>query len=536
MSQSALEKLRVYRDDLVLYGRECLKVRDKAGDLKPFLFNASQRQLHERLEQQLEEFGWVRALCLKGRQQGVSTYTAARFYQKTSMRKGRNTYILAHEQTASTNLFNIVDRYHRHNPFAPSVGISNIKELVFDKLDSSYVVATAGAKEGGRGRSISLFHGSEVAFWNNAPAHFAASVQAVPLLPGTETILESTSAGPSGEFYERWQLAEAGDGDYIPVFLPWFLDAGYQRPPEIGFELSKDAEEGELSEADYAEMYGLTLAQMAWRRAKIYELRSAQTFKREYPADPEEAWADTGDHEPVIPPLLAMRARKREREGVGPKILGIDPASGGGDRFAIAFRQGLKCHWIRYRNKVDHMEAVEWVDSVIQEVQPDRVNIDAGNIGSAIISSLRARRREYQTLISAVNFGGTSQAKLARPKQPGPKNRRAEMWMRCREWLESVEGVQIPDESVIQSDLAAPRRKPSLTNDFVLESKDDMKARGVRSPDLADGLCLTFASLDFIPSKPSVATPSFGLIDAPKTVTTPVFDLPFSGGGGSWMA
>jgi hypothetical protein len=536
MSQAALDKLRFLRGDLAAMARECLKIRTKAGQFVPFEFNDGQMIVHAALEAQRLEFGWVRAQILKQRQGGISTYIAARYYHKTSLNKGVNTYILSHEQSSSDALFSIVDRYQRNNPFAPHVGVANIKELVFDRLESTYQVATAGAKEGGRGRSISLFHGSEVAFWNNAPAHFAASVQAVPLEVGTEVVLESTSNGPSGEFYERWQDCEAGKGDYIPIFLPWFVSKEYARPPPIGFELTREADEGELSEEEYRDLYKLSLAQMAWRRAKIVELRSATTFKREYPADPSEAWTAKGDHEPFIDANLVLRARKRQRDAFGPKILGIDPASGGGDRFAVALRQGLRVPWVRYRNKIDHLEAVEWVDSLIQEVRPDRVFIDAGNIGSALITTLKAKRREYQTLIVAVNFGGTSQAKLARPKNPGPKNRRAEMWARSLEWLQLVEGVQIPDDHVLQSDATGPRLKPSLTNDTVLESKGDMKARGVRSPDLWDSVALTFASTEFIPAAPSsVATTSFGLIDGSQSVTTTLD--PFVGyGGGGWMA
>lgn len=535
MSQAALEKLKHLRGNFADMARECLKIRTKAGNFVNFEQNAGQQIVHAALEQQKREFGWVRALILKQRQGGISTYIAARYYHRTSMHKGVNTYILSHEQSSSDALFSIVDRFQRSNPFAPHVGTSNVKELVFDKLESSYQVATAGATEGGRGRTISLFHGSEAAFWKNAPAHFAASVQAVPMEDGTEVVLESTSAGPSGEYYERWQDAEAGKGDYMPIFLPWFISPEYARTPPMGFELFTDAEDGELSEADYADMYALSLPQMAWRRAKIVELRSSATFKREYPADPSEAWTAKGEHSPFIDPLLVLRARKRERQGFGAKIMGIDPTSGGGDRFSIALRQGLRLHWTRYRNRIDPMEAVEWVDSEIQTVQPDRVYVDAGGGGAQLISALRAKRREYATLLVAVNFGGTSQAKLARPKMPGPKNRRAEMYERSLDWLQLPEGVQVPDDSVLQSDATATRRKPTLTNDLLLESKDEMKARGIRSPDLWDSVVLTFASLDFIPSQPGVAVPSFGLIDSGQSVTTPLPITDFSGGGGSWM-
>jgi hypothetical protein len=144
-----------------------------------------------------------------------------------------------------------------------------------------------------------------LAFWANAAAHFAASVQGVPLEAGTEIILESTSSGAAGEFYERWLDAEAGRGDYIPIFLPWWLSKEYSREPEAGFQLLTEAEvDGEMSEQEYADTWKLSLRQMCWRRYKIFELRSLQLFQREYPASPSEAWTAPPGMEPFISRLL----------------------------------------------------------------------------------------------------------------------------------------------------------------------------------------------------------------------------------------
>ncbi len=96
-----------------------------------------------------------------------------------------------------------------------------------------------------------------------------------------------------------------------------------------------------------------------------------------------------------------------------------------------------------------------------------------------------------------VNFGATSEAKNARPKVPGPKNRRAEMWQRMQEALAAPEGFKLPDDDALQTDLTSPRLKPQLNNDFLLESKDEMKKRGVKSPDLGDSVALTFATREF---------------------------------------
>ncbi len=491
---AALERLRTLRRDFKIYAPAVLKLRNKAGQIQDFTFNPAQEYLHDRLEHQKSQMGWVRALVLKGRQQGVSTYTAGRFYHRTSLHKGINTYILAHEQSASDTLFGIVDRYQRSaGALAPHVGTSNLKELEFDQLDSSYNVATAGAKAGGRGKATSLFHGSEVAFWPNAKDHFAASVQSVPLLPGTEVILESTSAGAGGDFYERCQDAEAGRGDYILVFLPWWLSPEYSREPELGFALSREEIDGEVSEEEYRDLHKLTMGNMAWRRAKMQELRDPLLFRREYPATSADAWTAPPGHVPYIDALLVLRARKRSVEGIGPLVIGVDPASQGGDRFSVAWRRGLRVEKVEYRNRINHEEGVAWIRDIIDKDQPARVNIDAGNIGANMVTSLKNLGPKYVEIVRGVNFGGTSEHRLAMPKIPGPYNRRAEMWKRMKDFLELAEGVSIPDDGAIQADLVAPKQKPRLDNFMQLESKEEMKNRGIRSPDMGDAIALTFA-------------------------------------------
>lgn len=488
----ALERLKFLRGNQEHYAGSVLKIRAKDGSIQPLVFNAAQRMVHEALEKQKAEKGWVRALVLKARQQGISTYITARFYHRTTLWPGVNTYLLAHEQQASDNLFDFVDRYQRMSPLAPHVGVSNVKTLEFDKLGSSYTVATAGTKAGGRGRALTLFHGSEAAFWPNAKDHFAASVQAVPLLPGTEIVLESTAAGPSGEFYERWQNAVAGIGDYIAIFIPWFVTSEYTREPEPGFTLNAEPEEGQLSEMEVAEMFKLNLGQMCWRRAKIIELGSITRFQQEYPSTAEEAFV-AAEKNSYIDPLCVLRARKRKVDAGGPLILGVDPAGAGGDRFSVAFRRGHRVERVIYRDKIDATEAVAWVRGLIDDNGPARVFIDSGGLGAPLITFLKSAGPLYAKIVTGVNFGAKSQAKNARPLVAGPKNRRAEMWMRSREWLRQEDPVQIPDDDALQADATSVWVMNDVNNDLVLSSKEQMKAKGIRSPDLWDSVALTFA-------------------------------------------
>ena len=485
-----LAKLTRLKLDLPFFAGGCLSIRGKDGRIARLQLNRPQRWLHQRLEVQRAATGKVRALVLKARQQGLSTYIGARFYHRSSMRRGRQVFILAHEQGAADNLFDMVGRFHASNPLAPATGSANARSLSFPGLDSGYMVGTAGSAETGRSRTIQYLHGSEAAFWKNAPGHFAGLVQAVPDQPGTEIILESTGDGPQGEFFERWRQAEAGVGDYAAVFVPWFWSADYRRLPPAGFALDE-------AEADYAALHGLDLGQMAWRRAKLAELRDPMLFMQEYPATAVEAFASTG-HDSFIRPAAVLAARKSNLEGVGPLVVGVDPKREGSDRFAIAWRRGRKLLKVTGDpSPVDTLTAAGRIKTLIDEDHPARVFMDVGGNGGAIADVLSSWGEPYASRVRLVNFGSAPlEGERILPdgsRQPGPRNRRAEMWSRSRDWLQAEGGADLPDLDALQADACAPGYSYDMSQRLVLESKERMAARGARSPDLWDAVTLTFA-------------------------------------------
>jgi len=475
---------RRLRDDFAHYASKCLKIRTKAGGIEPLVLNRAQLYLHDRLERQLAETGKVRALVLKGRQQGVSTYTGARFYHLATHRRGHRVFILTHEQEATDNLFDMANRFHEHCPalVRPHTGKANAKELDFDRLDSGYKVGTAGTKAVGRSQTIQIFHGSEVAFWPHADTHAAGVIQAVPDIPGTEILLESTANGLGNFFHQKWQQAEAGQSEYIAIFIPWYWQEEYTKPVPPGFRL-------EPEEVEYQEAYGLTLGQMAWRRAKIVELGDPLLFKQEYPANAAEAFQLTG-HDSYIQPALVMKARKNTCEAAGPLVLGVDPARYGKDRFSIAWRRGRKLLKVESKSKLDTIAGAGWVKQVIEANGPARVFIDVGGVGAGVADLLRDWFGPR--LVRHINFGGE-------PLHPpgaqggGPRNRRAEMWMLSKQWLEDPGGADIPDSDALQADACGPSYKYDSNTRLVLESKEDMLRRDVRSPDEWDAVALTFA-------------------------------------------
>lgn len=286
ISEKALANFRRCKADFVYYASLNLKIKDKAGGLVPLALNAAQRYAHGLIEKQLKDTGMVRCLILKGRQQGLSTYTEARFYWRTTLNKGKQAYILTHEQAATDNLFGMVQRYHEHSMLKPHTGASNAKELNFDLIDSGYKVGTAGSKAVGRSGTLQFFHGSECAHWPNAQSHIAGVMQSIADADGTEIILESTANGIGGVFYDMWQAAERKEGNYIPIFIPWFWQPEYRKQDPL---FKPDAKEQRL-----ANEFGLDNAQLAWRRAKIVELRSEQLFDQEYPNTAEIAFITSG--------------------------------------------------------------------------------------------------------------------------------------------------------------------------------------------------------------------------------------------------
>jgi hypothetical protein len=503
-----VERMQRWRSDLPLYGRETLKVVNKESALVPLVMNVPQMIIHAKAQTQMRDHGLVRALILKARKQGSSTYVGARFYHRTQLFKHRRAKVMAHDQDSTNALFAMVQTFNNSNPFKLRADTSNAKQFEFSN-GSSYTVATAGgAGEAGRGDTPTLAHLSEVAFYKNAEKNFASFANSVPMSPGTEIFAESTANGLGNEFHKRWMRAEGGlteDGmgvQYLPIFIPWFMSDEYRLPVPSNFELRTDAEgDGLPSEREVAEMYGLDMPQMAWRRFQLNEaLGSIETFMQEYPSTAAEAFQTTGLVS-FIKPVWLMRARRAK--GIrpeGPKILGVDPAgpSTGADKFSMSLRQGMKLMWQKGRVGIDPQEAIHWVASVIEAEKPDRVNIDnGGGWGASLISGIRAHYPHLADKLFAVDFGGKSQFKAVNPHKPGPRNRRAEMYMRSREWFMSPEGCSIPDEDVLMSDMGAVTEKAGgQSTDTLIAPKTEIKKALGRSPDDADSFVLTFAFPD----------------------------------------
>lgn len=322
-------------------------------------------------------------------------------------------------------------------------------------------------------------HNSEVAFWPNAEDHFAGVMQAIPNAAGTEVILESTANGPGNLFYEMWQDAEAGKGEYIAIFVPWFWQDEYRLPVPEGFVLDPQ-------ECEYAELYDLDLQQMAWRRAKIRdEFRGdVALFDQEYPATSALAFRRVAG-DPLIDMALIEKARQcTVAEPRGRHLIGVDPAEYGDDDTGIAHRQGRVVHSIEGRHGQSQIETANYIARKFGHLREEaEVMVDCtGGYGSTIVDLLT----EWDWSAHRVMFGekATEDELYA--------NRRTEIWCDMAAWY-ADSPCSIPNNMALVAQTGAPQYTYDSSRRKVLESKEKMRQRGVKSPDLADAVALTHA-------------------------------------------
>ena len=299
------------------YIEGCLKIKTKSGTVVPFRLNDAQKKLYAVAKRQQDAGKPVRLIILKARQLGFSTLTEGLIFHACATRKNVNALIVAHREDATANLFRMSKLFYDElpAPVKPMLRASNAQELVFENpsklrserearpgLRSRIRCATAGGRGIGRSDTLQCVHLSEYAFWpdgaDGKASTLAGILQAVPSLPGTMVVIESTANGFE-DFKERWDAAVAGENDFEPVFFAWFENPDYSMPVVPGTEWTPE-------ERDLKAAYQLTDEQLQWRRWCIANNcgGSLDMFRQEYPASPGEAFLHSGtgvfDNEQIV--------------------------------------------------------------------------------------------------------------------------------------------------------------------------------------------------------------------------------------------
>ena len=226
--------------------------------------------------------------------------------------------------------------------------------------------------------------------------------------------------------------------------------------------------------------------------ARTVEATDKQVYDQiiaEYGEDSSQArievygqFPSTGDDQFIdMARVEAAMRRPHHKDPDAPIVIGVDPARSGADSTVIAVRKGRDLIDLRRYKGDDTMVVVGHVIQVIQEYDPTLVAVDEGGLGAGVLDRLKEQRYKQ---VRGVNFGWKS----SRPVMYG--NKRAEIWGAMKDWLATA---SVPADKQLRDDLVGPRSKPNSAGAIFLESKKEMKARGLASPDAADAIAVTFA-------------------------------------------
>ena len=317
-------KLDKYGMDFYTFCEENLMIKKDApgSPLIPFILNDDQIKLANIIFDCLATGKPARVIVLKARRVGISTLVAGIYFWFTGVSdigENTNAYILSNDDEGVAYLFRMHKTFYDElDPdLKPLKRIDNKKELAFENPDdatrgscpgrrSRVNVASAAKGDIGSGSSTDLFHGSEIAKWDNPEDALTAMLQAVPR--SGIVVYESTARGRGGYFYDEWGRAEdpAGDSDFIPMFVPWFnRKENFLAEAEIVTHFEKEgladyaafAKSMKKEEKDVLEQFNLNLGQMAWRRWCIKNQCRGKLsiFHQEHPATSEEAFIASGE-------------------------------------------------------------------------------------------------------------------------------------------------------------------------------------------------------------------------------------------------
>ncbi len=281
------------RRAIVAIAEGLLIVRSRTGRPVKLRANAVQMEFEKQRGQ--------RNIVLKARQLGMTTWVAARFFLKTITNPGTLTLEVAHTQEAAEEIFRIVHRFVDWLPEtmrkgALRTGQSNVRQIVFPKMDAEYRVVSAADRNAGRGLTVQNLHCSELARWPGDAAETLAGLRAA-MTPDAEMVLESTPLGVGGCFHEEWLKAD--ETGMVRHFFPWWMEERYR---------AKAVDEASLTEEERGlmEKHKLDLKQIGYRRQIRANFRGLA--RQEYAEDADSCFLASGES---VFELAAVEARMK---------------------------------------------------------------------------------------------------------------------------------------------------------------------------------------------------------------------------------
>ena len=290
------KRLFITTDKKTLCPEQRAFVHGLGTPLVPFYLTSLQRRYEAMKRLALKRGMSPRFLLLKYRRGGFTTLEQAKSYHLATTRSNSNVITLAHTASSTSRIFRIVERFHNNDPRAPELASDSRTRLDIASNGSLFFVGTAGGKGVSRGDTLQRVHGSEVSKWCEGPRQGELVDDLVAGLVGAcsngEVVLETTPNGYEW-FAHTYVEAKQGLNDWVPLFLPWFVD------PDNS--LSCDHEEildtistSEQVLMQKAKKFGVTISpeQIAFRRKKQREYK--RLFQQEYPEDEASCFLTSG--------------------------------------------------------------------------------------------------------------------------------------------------------------------------------------------------------------------------------------------------
>lgn len=338
--------------------------------------------------------------------------------------------------------------------------IRNLIEVTSDKIawksdpDMGFAVARTARKESPE--AFQGFHSKHLLFVADEASGIDDVIfevgQGAMSTAGAKTILTGNPTRTSGYFYnafhknrKRWWTRRVSCLECIEEGVPW---------------VSKDYPE------EVADEFGL--------ESNVYRYRVLGEFAKE-------------DDDSVIPLHEIEASVGRDVSLAGKCVWGLDVARFGDDRTALVKRFGnTVLERSQYWRGKDLMTVSGMVkkeyDETPKRLKPHSINVDSIGLGAGVADRLR----ELGLPVFDVNVGESA------PNDDKFVRLRDELWWKGREWFLGRD-VKLTDDDVLVGELSSVKYGYTSSGKIKVESKDEMKKRGVMSPDIADAFLLTFA-------------------------------------------
>lgn len=336
-----------FRTDGLYYARNALHIPNEVGQIVPLTPRPGQEKIEQAIQQQQSTGEPIRLIILKSRRLGSSSWCAATLLRRLTQNENRRGQIVAQDRGTAGELFELLKLMYQRLPnedwLKPTIYRSNDtkdskllwwgEKAPFERdrgnlgVNSQLTIDTAAEVEAGRGKTLHDLLCTEVAFWPN-PLKALSITNTVYDLPGTMVILESTANGHNW-FKDRWDAAERGEGNYLPIFIGWQEDPNNTRK-------FRDEDERERfiasigsgawgeDEPRLIEEYACTPEQLNWRRNAIVDKANSDLdyFRQEFPSYPLEAFIASGRHVFAAPLVRAALDQAEAIERTEPKAGG----------------------------------------------------------------------------------------------------------------------------------------------------------------------------------------------------------------------